>query len=284
VTETHRSQSLSGNADLDGRVAIITGAAGGIGAACALRLAELGARVMLADRNADGYAAVLDRLPSNGARAQGTAVDVSDAEACSRLVAETVATFGRLDICVAAAGIAHGLYDPSHRRGSSEPVPRDQSLLINKPIEHWERVIGVNLTGTMLTCRAAAHHLVKQGDGGAIVTVASGAGIQPVVGAGEYCVSKAGVIMLTRVLAIELARYSIRVNAVAPGYTETAMTESLRGNVERTTAILEHIPLRRFAVPRDVADAVAYLSSTAAAYVTGQVLAVDGGHLLGSGY
>jgi len=158
---------------------------------------------------------------------------------------------------------------------------RDGSLLINKPIEYWERVINVNLTGVMLTNRFIARLMVDNGWKGSIVNIASGAAKIPIAGAGDYCVSKAGVWMLTKVLALELAGHGIRVNAIGPGFIETPMTASMRADEERLRRLVAGTPLGRLGTPEDIANAALFLASDEASFFTGEIIFPDGGLFTG---
>ncbi|HEX6030702.1 MAG TPA: SDR family oxidoreductase, partial [Tepidiformaceae bacterium] len=206
--------------------------------------------------------------------------DTSQEADCEALADRAVKEFGRIDALVAAAGISHALYvSGEQREGVNED--RSASLLLNKPTEYWEKVLTVNLTGVMLTDRAIARRMVATGSGGSIVNIASGAAKIPLVGAADYCVSKAGVWMLTKVLALEVATHGIRVNAIGPGFIETPMTASARSDEERSRAILSGIPLGRFGQPEDIANTALFLCSDEAAYFTGELLFPDGGLFTG---
>jgi NAD(P)-dependent dehydrogenase (short-subunit alcohol dehydrogenase family) len=239
--------------DLRGDVAVVTGGAHGIGAACAELLAAAGARVAVLDREPPGA------LPEG---AVAIALDVTDDAAVDAAMAEVVERWGRLDVLVASAGIAL-------RRPSTELALAD-----------WQKVVDVNLTGVFLCARSAARHMIAAG-GGRIVTVASimgvvGGGVYPNV---SYQAAKGGVINLTRALALEWATHGIRVNAVAPTYVRTRLTEALVADPEVLAQIAARTPLGRLAEPGEVADAVLFLAGRGSAMVTGHVLAVDGGYL-----
>ena len=158
---------------------------------------------------------------------------------------------------------------------------RDASHLINKPVEYWEKVLSVNLTGVMLTNRAVARLMVENGWKGSIINIASGAAKIPIVGAADYCVSKAGVWMLTKVLALELAGYGIRVNAIGPGFIETPMTASMRADEERVRRLVAGTPLGRLGTPEDIANAALFLASDESSFFTGEILFPDGGLFTG---
>jgi len=243
-------------AQLEGKTALVTGAARGIGQATALRLAEAGADVALCDLKAEWLAETAAGVRAAGRRAESYAVDVSDAAGVKSAVEAVAADFGRIDILVNNAGIT-----------------RD-GLLLRMSEEDWNAVLDVNLKGTYLFTRAVARLMVKQ-RGGAIVNIASIIGLIGNAGQCNYAASKAGVIALTKSVAKELAGRGVRANAVAPGFIRTSMTDKL--SEETQQRMLEAIPLKRFGSPEDVADVVVFLAGDAAAYVTGQVVNVCGG-------
>jgi len=243
--------------DLTGKVALVTGASRGIGAAIATELAACGASVAVNYAGSESAAeTVVERIVSAGGRAVALQADVSDAGAATGLVAVTLAELGGLDIVVNNAGIA-----------------RD-GLIVRMSDEDWDAVIGTNLTGVFNVTRACARHLMKQ-RGGAIVNVTSVVGLVGNAGQANYSAAKAGVIGLTKSVAKELAPRGVRVNAVAPGFIETDMTAALSDNIR--AAAVSQIALARFGAARDVASAVAFLASDEASYITGQTLAIDGG-------
>ncbi len=244
-------------ADLTGKVALVTGASRGIGAAIAARLAADGAAVAVNYAGSAAAAqAVVDAIVSAGGRAVALQGDVSRSADAVSLIERTIAELGGLDVVVNNAGIT-----------------RD-GLAVRMSDEDWSAVIDTNLTGVFNVSRASARHLMKQRSG-AIVNVTSVIGLVGNAGQANYAAAKAGVIGLTKSLAKELAPRNVRVNAVAPGFIETDMTAALPENIRH--AAVGQIALGRFGSVDDVAKAVAFLASEDAAYVTGQTLAIDGG-------
>jgi NAD(P)-dependent dehydrogenase (short-subunit alcohol dehydrogenase family) len=265
---------------LQDRVAVVTGGASGIGKATALRFAEEGADIVVADLNAERAAEVVAAVKALGRRAAFVRTDTSSAADCEALAAGAADAMGRIDVLVAAAGISHALY-VSGEATESVQGRRDAAHIINKPIEYWEKVLAVNLTGVMLTNRAVAKLMVEKGWPGSIVNIASGAAKIPIVGAADYCVSKAGVWMLTKVLALELAAHKIRVNAIGPGFIETPMTASMRADEDRLRALVSGTPLGRLGQPEDIANAALFLASDEASFFTGEIIFPDGGLFTG---
>ncbi|MGE5595376.1 MAG: SDR family NAD(P)-dependent oxidoreductase [Hyphomicrobiales bacterium] len=266
---------------LHGKVAVITGAASGIGRATALRFAQEGADIVVADLDDTRGAETVSAVKALGRKATFVRTDTSRNEDCERLAQQTVADFGQLDVLVAAAGISHALYVSGKETASQVRGSRDAALLINKPIEYWDKVLSVNLTGVMLTNRAVARAMIEAGNGGSIVNIASGAAKIPLPGAADYCVSKAGVWMLTKVLALELANQKIRVNAIGPGFIETPMTASMRADEARVRALVAQTPLGRLGQPEDIANTALFLASDEASFFTGEIIFPDGGLFTG---
>ena len=241
---------------LDGRVALVTGGAQGIGLACAVLMHEAGARVVLLDCDTKALEAARARLPA----AHSAPLDVTDEPAIERTFTALAAAHGRIDVLVNNAGRA--IRKPS----------------LELPLDDWNAVVAVNLTGAFLCARAAARHMAE---GGAIVNTASimglsGGGLYPNM---SYQTTKGGLVNMTRALAVEWAARGIRVNAVAPTWTKTGFIGPLEQSPELMQRIRDVTPLQRLAEPHEIAHAVLFLASPAAAMVTGHVLAVDGGYL-----
>lgn len=248
---------------LDGSVAIVTGAARGIGRETAEMLASAGARVAVADLDATAAEAAAAAMRAAGLRAFAIAVDVADEASVEAMVRTTLDSEGRLDFLVNNAGIAI-------RRPAVELALAD-----------WDKVVAVNMTGAFLCARAAARPMIASGGGGAIVNVASivglsGGGLYPNI---SYQATKGAIVNMTRALAVEWAAHGIRVNAVAPTYVRTELTAGILKDPELVARIEAMTPMRKLAEPLDIAAAIAFLVSPAAAMITGHVLAVDGGFL-----
>jgi NAD(P)-dependent dehydrogenase (short-subunit alcohol dehydrogenase family) len=246
--------------DLTGKTAIVTGGGSGIGRQMAEALAELGANLVLCARKVERCEQAASELSQLGVKAIGMACDVRDPEQVQAVVDRTISEFGAIDVLLNNAGATWG--------APAEEMPR----------EGWEKVLDVNLNGTFFFSQAAGRHMIERGEGGAIVNTASVAGIRAGMGdlgTAGYHTSKAGVIMLTRALAGEWAKHGIRVNAIAPGWFPSDMSKWVLEN--RGEQMLAGIPLGRFGGPHDLKGAIAYLSTPASGYVTGQTIAVDGG-------
>jgi NAD(P)-dependent dehydrogenase (short-subunit alcohol dehydrogenase family) len=247
---------------LDGRTSLVTGAGRGLGRAIALGLSQAGAQVMLVDVNAGDLTAVEAEIRSAGGMAGASVVDVGDEGQVQDCIMATVQRFGDLHILVNNAGVT------------------SRSPFEDLALEDWERALRVNLTGTYLCSKHAARAMIAQG-GGSIINIASMSGLVGNRGGdnSHYCATKGGVIALTRSLAVEWARHMIRVNALAPGYCVTPMTDRLK---QRDPAfyqeLLGRVPLGRFGTGQDLAAAVVYLASDASTYVSGSVLVIDGAY------
>ncbi|OGD20812.1 MAG: 3-oxoacyl-[acyl-carrier-protein] reductase [Candidatus Aminicenantes bacterium RBG_13_64_14] len=240
----------------EGRVSIVTGASQGIGEAIARDLAAEGAAVVLVDVQPDKLEAVVRSIADVGGKAEAHQADVADAAAVERIVSAVATAHGRIDHLVNNAGIT-----------------RD-GLLMRMREEDWDAVIRVNLKGTFNLSKAVIRTMIAA-KYGRIVNIASVAGLMGNAGQANYAASKAGVIALARSLAREVGARGITVNAVAPGFIATAMTDVLPEDIKK--AYLEIIPMKKFGLPKDVASAVKFLLSDEAAYITGQVVSVNGG-------
>jgi 3-oxoacyl-[acyl-carrier protein] reductase len=246
--------------NLTDRVAIVTGGGRGIGRAIAVRLAEAGVKVVVNDvGSAEPANSVVEEIKALGRQSIAVLADISVKTDVERLVETAKDTFGKIDILVNNAGIA-----------------RDQ-LLLRMSDEEWDKVLAVNLKGAFLCSRAVLRHMIRQ-RWGRIISIASIVGIVGNPGQANYGASKAGIIGLTRTLAKEIGSRQITVNAVAPGFIDTEMTQRLGASWKEE--LKNRIPLGYVGSPRDVAEAVAFLASEEARYITGQVLNVDGGAAL----
>lgn len=244
---------------LEGQVALVTGASRGIGRAVALALAAAGAKVVVNyARSSTAAEEIVAHIAAEGGQALALQADVAQAEQVDALISRTLETFGRIDILVNNAGIT-----------------RD-TLLLRMKLEDWQAVIDLNLTGVFLCTKAVAKGMLKQRSG-RIINIASVAGQMGNPGQANYSAAKAGVIGFTKTVAKEMASRGVTVNAVAPGFIETDMT----GDLPNTEEILKFIPLGRFGKPDDIAGMVRFLAADpAAAYITGQVFNVDGGMVM----
>ena len=245
--------------ELDGRTAIVTGGARGIGRACADALAEMGAKLTLVDIHEENLANAEAELKAQGCDVVAFACDVTDRAACGEMVKGAVDRFGGVDILVASAGMTVW--------AKGEEITE----------EEWDQVIDLNLKGLFFSCQAAGKQMIAQ-QRGSIVNIASmSAHIvntpQPQV---AYNASKAGVVHLTRSLASEWAPHNVRVNSISPGYTATEMTQTVPEYHEGWTAL---IPMKRMAEPQELVGAVIYLASDASSYTTGHDLIIDGGYM-----
>ena len=240
-----------------GKTAFITGGASGLGLATARRLLREGARLALADVNADALRRVVDELAQPAGHVSHHALDVTDAGQVEAAVAAAWQAHGAIDVLVNSAGVSF------------------QGSVLDTPIEAWRRVLDINLTGTYLCTQAVARRMVERRQG-RIVMLASISGQQVWSGRAAYCASKGAVLALAKSCAIDLAPYGITVNSVSPGPIETAQTATLHGPVIRQ-AIVQATPMARYGQADEVADAIAFLASDDARFVNGHDLVVDGG-------
>jgi 2-dehydro-3-deoxy-D-gluconate 5-dehydrogenase len=244
---------------LDGKVALVTGASRGLGAATAAALAAAGAAVAL-HSNEQPATQTADRIcKENGRRTELFTADLADRAAADKLFADSIAAFGKVDILVNNAGIIR-------RKAAAQHSDED-----------WDAVIEVNLSNAFRLSRAMGKHLIETGRPGKIINVASLLSFQGGVTVPGYAAAKGGLVQLTKALANEWAAHGINVNAIAPGYMQTDNTKALRGDPQRNRQITERIPAGRWGTPDDVAGAAVFLASKASDYVHGHVLVVDGG-------
>lgn len=257
---------------LENKIAVVTGGASGIGRATAVRFAREGAHVVIGDVQEAGE--TLRLVEEIGQKAVYKRTDTTSEADCDALVAAAVAEFGRVDVGVAAAGIATaaGLSNVETRTQNG-----DATHVVNLATEAFRRVLDVNVLGVMMTDRALARQMLEQGDGGSIINIASSAAKIPLAGAAPYCTSKAGVWMLTKVLGLELATTGIRVNAVGPGYTATPMIAGIEDNEAAYSSAMSITPMNRLGTADEQANAVLWLASTESSFVTGQMLHPAGG-------
>ncbi len=241
------------------KVALVTGAASGLGRATAMRLGAEGAQVVCADTSAEAAAQTAQAITAAGGEAMALVVDVTDESACERMVADTLTRFGRLTTLVNSAGV------------------RPARPNVTPTLEDWNRVIDINLTGTFLASRAATPALTASG-AGSITHLASIFGLVGGSTGSAYAASKGAIVNFTRQMALELAP-AVRVNCVCPGVIETPMTVGLRQDPAWTERVLKRYPLGRFGFPEEIAAAILYLASDEAAFVTGIALPVDGGYM-----
>ena len=244
---------------LSGKTAIVTGASRGIGAAIAQRLCEAGANVVLCSRSAEAVAQVAKTLEEKGYTTLSMAADISQKADVEGLIEKTIAQFSQIDILVNNAGITRDM------------------LLMRLKDEDWDVVLQTNLTGTMYCTRAVLRPMIRQ-KSGRIINISSVVGLAGNAGQANYAAAKAGIIGFTKATAKEVGTRGITVNAIAPGFITTDMTAQI--SEDHQTQLLELIPLQSFGHPEDVADAVCFLASDAARYITGQTLQVDGGMVM----
>jgi NAD(P)-dependent dehydrogenase (short-subunit alcohol dehydrogenase family) len=245
---------------LQGKVALVTGASRGIGAAIALTFAEAGADVIVSSRKQPDLDKVAEQIRGLGRKSLAVAAHNREPEDLRKLVAAAKDSFGHIDILV--------------NNAATNPV---MAPLVDVDEKVYDQIINTNLKGYFLMSQMVAKMMIEQGKGGDIINISSVGGISPDKGLGLYCISKAGINMLTKALAIELGEYNIRVNAIAPGVVQTKFSQALWTNEALMKQEFEHTPLKRIAQPDEVSRTALWLASSAAAYVTGQIIVMDGG-------
>jgi 2-deoxy-D-gluconate 3-dehydrogenase len=245
---------------LDGKTALVTGSGQGLGREIALALAENGAELILADVVYPQQTA--KQIEETGVRCTSIKADISDESDVVRLTETAISECKGVDILINNAGLSQLSFTASE----------------DLPVDEWDKIIQVNLRGTFLCCKHIGKSMIRNG-GGNIVNIASTAGITGVPRAPAYCASKAGVILLTKSLALEWARYGIRVNAVAPHYLETELTRGLRNSEKVYKGLMSAIPMKRFGKTSEVTGAVLFLCTSGSSFTTGSVITVDGGYL-----
>ena len=252
---------------VEGKVALVTGGASGIGRATALTFTREGAKLVIADMNDEGGHQTVHMITEKGGEAIFVQVDVSQATAVEAMIGKTVETYGRLDCAYNNAGISGTGIAGTHR-----------ALTADYPDERWHQVIAINLTGVWLCMKYELDQMRKQG-GGVIVNTASVAGLVGLPYGSAYVASKHGVVGLTKTAALEYAQQGIRVNCVCPGYIATPMTAQWVQDPERMARMIASEPVGRMGHPEEVVEAVVWLCSDAASFVTGHTMTVDGGYV-----
>ncbi len=279
---------MTGAHRLEGQVAVVTGGANGIGRATALKFASEGAAVVVADVQMAPAESVVDEIIAAGGRALAVELDARSRESNEQMAEAAVQTFGGLDVMMTAAGISHGGYSSGDIEAEVKRATRRLEVaaepgqgFLDVELEDWQRVIDVNLTGTFLAMQAAVRQMLELGTKGRIVTIASIAAKNPDAGPTAYTVSKAGVWMLTKKSARELASAGIRVNAIGPGYIRTNMTALIEQIPEYNERLMAAIPLGHVGEPDDIAHAAMYLVTDESGYMTGEILHPAGGYFTG---
>jgi len=252
--------------NLTGKVAVVTGAGTGIGQGIALAMAKAGASLVV---DYVGQAAVaqatIDQITQIGGKVIGVDADISNAEDVAMLIQKTVAAFGKLDIFVNNAGI------------------EKKFAFVDYPLEEWQKILAVNLTGPFLCSQAAARQMIAQGNGGRIINISSVHEDLPLLTNAPYCASKGGLRMLMRTIAVELAPHQITVNNIGPGAVYTPIDKDVEADKAMNDAILAEIPLHRWGQPEEIGNLAVYLASDQASYVTGSTFFIDGGMLRNAG-
>jgi NAD(P)-dependent dehydrogenase (short-subunit alcohol dehydrogenase family) len=246
---------------LRGKTAIVTGASRGIGEAIAKGFAEVGADLVLVSRNLSALEKVKKEIEISGRKALPVRADIGNPDEINKAIETTLKIFPKIDILVNNAGIS--------------PILKKAEEIT---LKEWEEIVRVNLTGTFLFCQAVGKAMIKQG-GGKIINMASVGGVVAFPRQITYCVTKGGIIQMTKVLAIEWAKYNIQVNTIGPAYLETELTKGMRESKIISEDLLRKTPMGRFGKPEEIVGAAIYLASDASSYVTGQTLFVDGGWL-----
>ncbi|MGD1024712.1 MAG: glucose 1-dehydrogenase [Candidatus Sulfotelmatobacter sp.] len=246
--------------ELDGKVAVVIGGSSGIGRTLARGLAEAGADVVPSARRLELVNTAADEIESLGRRSLRVSCDVTDRESLVQVLQASVQTLGKVDILINAAGF------------------NQRAPTLDFPDADWDRLIDTNLTGTLRACQVFGRHMIERGYG-RIINVASMGSFLALYEVTAYCASKAGVASLTKSLAIEWARHGVCVNAIAPGYFSTPLTEKLLTGTPRGQEVLIRTPMRRYGELEELIGAAVFLASDAASFVTGTLLAVDGGYL-----
>lgn len=246
---------------LGGKVAVVTGSSRGIGRAIAIKLAKEGASVVVNSRKKESAQKVADEIKRLGRKAIAVEGDVSNPKTAKKLVGAAVKEFGSLDIFVNNAGVI------------------SYANFLDLKEEQWDSLMAVDLKGVFMCSQAAARQMIKQGDGGKIINISSIAGFIGFHNLAHYCAAKAGVIELTKQMALELGPYKINVNSIGPGAIKTAMTKQVESDPKQLKEIIARIPLGRMGEPEEIASVAAFFASDEASYVTGETIFVDGGWL-----
>jgi len=251
------------NFDLTGKVAIVTGGTKGIGYSIAVSLAKFGADVVVASRTAADCARVAEEIKTLGVRSMGIPTDVTDTAQIDALVAKTVEEFGKLDIMVCNAGGAV------------------TAKAIDITPEQWDKVLDLDLKAVFFCATAAARQMIKQGNGGRIINIASGAGLSGAKNISPYNAAKAGVVNVTKAFALEWGKYNISVNSICPGYVRTEINAEQLDDPRTRDILVGRTALKRFAKMEEIGAAAVYLASDFSGYVTGSALVIDGGSTAG---
>lgn len=244
---------------LQGKVALITGSTRGLGKEFAIGFAKEGASVIINGRNFDKAREVSKEIENLGVKSMAISADVSSSQEVARMVEETIQSFGRIDILINNAGVNPFILE-------AERIKE----------EGWDQVLDINLKGVFLCCQFVGRKMIEQG-GGKIINISSAAGVLGEQGFLPYCVSKAGVIMLTRVLAYEWSRYNIFVNAIAPGVVAGGMNAPVIKNDFLFSALKDQVPLKRLATPEEIVKIALFLASEESSYINGATIVADGG-------